>query len=92
MKFMKKIKKIDFTSVAEKKYISNQLIKISNTIRDLRIELNMSQEELAEMTAVSVSTIKAIEQNKRTPSLPMLLKILFFIDQERHGKPRECLL
>lgn len=81
-----------FISEIERKYITNQIKLISKTLKELRVDLGFSQEELAEITAVSLPTIKAIEQNTRLPSLPMLLKILFFIDHQRTGKSRECLI
>ena len=66
--------------------------RLGKKIQKLRKSMDLSQEELAEMTSVSVSSIKAIEQKKRIPSIPMLLKILYFIDHQRRGKARDCLL
>jgi transcriptional regulator with XRE-family HTH domain len=48
----------------------------------LRKAKNITQEGLAELVSVSVSTIKFIEQGQRAPSLPMLLKILYFLDRK----------
>lgn len=101
---MKKIKKkkdpsshlalanLHFTNNGEEKYVRTQVSKIAARIKEMRVELNVSQEELAEMTLVSVSTIKSIEQNQRSPSLPMLIKILYYLDQHPKSKKRDCLI
>jgi transcriptional regulator with XRE-family HTH domain len=40
----------------------------------------ISQEFLAELIEVNVNTIKYIEQGRRFPSLPMLIRILIALD------------
>lgn len=83
---------LHFANNGEEKYVRTHVSKIAAKIKELRVGLNVSQEELAEMTLVSVSTIKSIEQNQRSPSLPMLIKILYYLDQHPKSKKRECLL
>ncbi|QDK43644.1 transcriptional regulator [Bacteriovorax stolpii] len=53
---------------------------MSFKIKVLRVERGLSQEALAEMANVSISTIKFIEQNQRSPSLPMLFKLIYILD------------
>jgi transcriptional regulator with XRE-family HTH domain len=36
---------------------------------------------LAELAAVSIGTIKSIELNQRSPSLPVLFKLLYVLDR-----------
>lgn len=48
---------------------------MKNRIRELRVERNMTQEELAEIIGVSRQTINAIEKEKFDPSLPTAFKI-----------------
>jgi putative transcriptional regulator len=44
---------------------------VKNRLRELRIERNWSQAELAERAGVSRQTINAIETEKYDPSLPL---------------------
>ncbi|QDK42379.1 transcriptional regulator [Bacteriovorax stolpii] len=53
---------------------------MADKIKKLRKEKGLSQEALAELASVSVSTIKFIEQNQRSPSLPMLFKLLYILE------------
>lgn len=48
---------------------------MKNRIRDLRVERNMTQEDLAEIIGVSRQTINAIEKQKFDPSLPTAFKM-----------------
>ena len=48
---------------------------MKNRIRELRVERNMTQEELAEIIGVSRQTINAIEKEKFDPSLPTAFKM-----------------
>ena len=73
---------LTFTSSAEEKFIKNSVKKIALKIRELRMSKGLSQEDLAELASVSVSTVKFIEQNQRAPSLPMLLKLMFVLDKQ----------
>lgn len=72
---------LTFKSAQEKKFVKNSVANIAEKIKKLRIEKGFSQEELAEQVSISVSTIKFIEQNQRSPSLPMLFKILYILDR-----------
>lgn len=54
-----------------KEYISNEVYK-------LRIQKNVTQEELAEKLSVSRQTIIAIEKGNYTPSVLLAIKIANF--------------
>lgn len=49
---------------------------MTNTIKVLRAEQNMTQEELANQVGVTRQTILAIEKNKYVPSLELAFKIV----------------
>lgn len=49
--------------------------QLKNTIRRLRFDRNMTQEELALRTGVSRQTIMSIERGKTNPSILLALKI-----------------
>lgn len=57
---------------------------VINTIRDLRKERNITQEELASALQVTRQTIIAIEGYKYNPSLELGLRIAYYF-----GKPVE---
>jgi putative transcriptional regulator len=48
---------------------------IENRVRECRKELNLTQENLAELLGISRQTIIAIENKKYNPSLELALKI-----------------
>ncbi|AMQ56212.1 helix-turn-helix transcriptional regulator [Algoriphagus sanaruensis] len=48
---------------------------MKNRIRELRVNKNITQEELAEIIGVSRQTINAIEKEKFDPSLPTAFKM-----------------
>lgn len=48
---------------------------MKNRIRELRKELNISQDELAKRCEVSRQTINAIENDKYDPSLSLAFKL-----------------
>jgi len=73
---------LDFSGSAEREYVEGHVERISKKVQRLRKAKNITQEGLAELVSVSVSTIKFIEQGQRAPSLPMLLKILYFLDRK----------
>ncbi len=50
-------------------------IELKNTIRRLRFERNMTQEELALRTGVSRQTIMSIERGRTNPSILLAYKI-----------------
>ncbi len=73
---------LTFTTSAEEKFVKNSVRKVAAKIKDLRMKRGLSQEDLSELAGVSVSTIKFIEQNQRAPSLPMLFKLIYFLDKQ----------
>lgn len=73
---------LSFTSSAEEKFVKNSVRRVAAKIRKMRNELGISQEKLAELADVSVTTIRFIERNQRAPSLPMLFKLIFVLDKQ----------
>jgi len=57
------------------KSIKAEVSKIITSIQDRRKELGFTQESFAEYLDVSVTTVKFIEQGRRLPSLPMLIRV-----------------
>ena len=47
--------------------------RITNRVKELRVELGWTQEELARATGVSRQSINSIERNRYVPSLPLAL-------------------
>lgn len=54
---------------------------MKNTIKKLRKERGLRQEDLAKELGVSRQTIIAIENNKYDPSLELAIKISIFFDK-----------
>lgn len=54
---------------------------MKNTIKKLRKENGLRQEDLAKELGVSRQTIIAIENNKYDPSLELAIKISIFFDK-----------
>ena len=52
--------------------------KISNCIRELRVEKKMNQEKLANEVGVTRATINAIEKRNYNPSLDLAFRIAVF--------------
>jgi putative transcriptional regulator len=50
-------------------------VRVKNSVRDLRGQLNWTQADLAEKLGVSRQTVNAIETEKYDPSLPLAFKI-----------------
>ncbi len=48
---------------------------MKNSLKDLRIERDWTQADLAERAGVSRQTINAIEKGKFDPSLPLALRL-----------------
>ena len=48
---------------------------LGKRIQELRHTSGMTQQELAKITQTTLQHISSIEQDKRTPSLPLLIKI-----------------
>lgn len=59
----------------EQKQVLTELHRISSKLKAKRLELGITQEYLAELMDVSTETIRFIEQDRRIPSLPMLIRI-----------------
>ncbi len=51
------------------------VVKMVNSIRTRRKELNLSQEELAKRCGVSRQTVNAIENNKYDPTLALAFRL-----------------
>ena len=51
---------------------------LTNTVKQLRSERNLTQQQLAEEIGVIRQTIIAIEQNKYQPSVVLALKLASF--------------
>lgn len=49
---------------------------ISETIKTRRLKLNLTQVDLAEMSGVSLATVKDIERGKGNPSIRTVERIL----------------
>ena len=54
---------------------------MTNIVKVLRAEQNMTQEELASLVGVTRQTILAIEKNKYVPSLELAFKIARIFDK-----------
>lgn len=54
---------------------------MKNTIKKLRKEIGLRQEDLAKELGVSRQTIIAIENNKYDPSLELAIKISIFVNK-----------
>ena len=50
-------------------------VRVKNSVRDLRAQLDWTQADLAEKLGVSRQTVNAIETEKYDPSLPLAFKI-----------------
>lgn len=51
---------------------------MNNTIKQLRSERGLSQQELADSLAVSRQTVNSLENGRYDPSLPLAFKIARF--------------
>ena len=60
---------------------------MKNTIKKLRKEIGLRQEDLAKELGVSRQTIVAIENNKYDPSLELAIKISIFFDKTVNDTP-----
>ena len=55
---------------------------MKNKIKELRRELKISQQKLAESLDVSRQTINSIEKGRFDPSLKLTIKIVRFFDKD----------
>ncbi len=56
--------------------------RVSNRIRELRLEANLSQQELGDLVGATRQTINAIEQEKYAPSLELAFRIALAFKRE----------
>ena len=59
----------------QKQPFNNELHNLAETIKELRELFKLSQERLGKMTGLSRSVIGDLEQERRFPSMPTLLKL-----------------
>lgn len=64
----------------EVKLTQSIITELGHTIRELRLSKNMTQQELAEKSELSLPFINLIENNKRNVSLETLEKLLNALD------------
>ena len=63
--------------------MAKKKIYIENSVRKLRFNNNeMTQQELADLVAISRQTVVAIEKYKYTPSLELAFKIALAFNKE----------
>lgn len=55
---------------------------LSDTIKERRLQLDISQTDLSEMAGVSLATVKDIERGKGNPSIRTVEKILSVLGME----------
>lgn len=55
---------------------------IKNIVRNRRRELGISQEDLAEMSEVSLATIKNIERGEGNPTFKTVMKVMDILGLE----------
>lgn len=76
--------------------VENSYIIISKSLRNKRIELNLSQEEMANLISVSVATLKKIENIKKSgkyiPSNNTLKKIKKYVDSDSKKEINQLLV
>jgi transcriptional regulator with XRE-family HTH domain len=76
---MKKKSKIDKIPEKFRNIVAKQIKMIGLQIQNRRLEMGLTQEELAEKLDLSVMTIQFIEQARRAPSLVLLIYICLFL-------------
>ncbi|MFC1935787.1 helix-turn-helix transcriptional regulator [Chloroflexota bacterium] len=72
-------------------------MKLSNRLRELRLQNDLTQEALANAASVTRQTIIAIEKGKYTPSVKLALELaqalgvhlegVFWLDGDKGGEP-----
>lgn len=67
-------------------------MNIGKSISDRRHQLNITQQDLAEMAEVSIATIKDIERGKGNPSLNTLEKICTVLGLEIHLELKKIII
>lgn len=71
-----------YSTEGERTFVKTMVHRLAEKIAERRSELGLTQEELAELTNLSASTIRFIECHQRVPSLPVLLKIIYALDRK----------
>jgi transcriptional regulator with XRE-family HTH domain len=66
------ISRVEKLPYRHRKFVENQLNRISKTVQEKRENAGITQEELAERLDILAMTIRFIEQRRRFPSLPVL--------------------
>lgn len=74
-----------------RKSLFYQTMKLKEVMKLRREILNLSQQDLAEMAGVSLSTVKDIERGKGNPSLSTVDKILEVLGIEIEYKIRQTI-
>lgn len=69
------MKRLDRVPAKLKEPVESKLREIPRILRERRLELDLTQEDLSEELSISLETMKAIESGRRYPSLPMLFYI-----------------
>lgn len=64
---------------------------LSDTIKERRAKLKLSQADLAEMARVSLATVKDIERGKGNPSLQTIEKLLDILGVEMIYRIRQTI-
>lgn len=72
--------RLDKIPTKHRKAVETQLRRISFSIQSRRIEMGLTQEELAEILDLTVVALGYIEQGRRYPSLPFLFYICRVMD------------
>lgn len=73
-------KRINRLPTKHRNEVLSDLRLISNAVQNRRKALGITQEELAEELDIAPTTVQFIEQQRRYPSLPMLLYICRYLD------------
>ena len=71
---------LDKIPTKHRKAVETQLRRISFSIQGRRVEMGLTQEELAEISDLTVVALGYIEQGRRYPSLPFLFYICRVMD------------
>lgn len=62
--------------------ISQELINLGNRIRNRRMEMNISQETVAEMAGISANTVSRIEGGHSAMSIEIFIKLVQILDMD----------
>lgn len=73
----------------QKVYYNRLDMKLSDTIKERRARLKITQSDLAEMSGLSLATVKDIERGKGNPSLQTVEKLLAVLGLEVVFRLRE---